>query len=134
MAALVLALPGTALAQGAGDDQYQDPFGDEAAQQQGGSGSGGGGGEAQTAQDGGLSDEPPVSGAGDSGSDSAGQAGATTTPAAPEQPAPATGAAEQATGQLPNTGSDPRALLLCGLAFVLIGVGLRLRTIDPHAY
>jgi hypothetical protein len=135
-AALVLALPGAAMAQGAGDDQYQDPFGEEAAQQQGGSGSGGGGGEAQSAQGGGLSDEPPVSGSSGSGSgsDSAGQAGATTTPAAPEQPAPATGAAEQATDQLPNTGSDPRALLLCGLAFVLIGVGLRLRTIDPDAY
>jgi hypothetical protein len=29
--ALVLALPGTALAGGAGDDQYEDPFGDEPA-------------------------------------------------------------------------------------------------------
>jgi hypothetical protein len=133
IAALVLALPGTALAQGAGDDQYQDPFAEETAQQQGGSGSG----DAEAAQDGGgLTDEPPVGGSGDdagSGSDSgsAGESGTTTTPAAPEEAAPEAG---EATGQLPNTGSDPRVLVLCGLAFVLIGLGLRLRTIDPNAY
>jgi hypothetical protein len=32
--AVLLALPGTALAGGAGDDQYQDPFADEPAQSQ----------------------------------------------------------------------------------------------------
>jgi hypothetical protein len=133
IAALVLVLPGTAFAQGAGDDQYQDPFAEETAQQQGGGGSGG---EAQASQDqdGGLTDEPPVggsdSGSSGSGSGSDGETGTTTTPA-PEQAAPE---ADQAAGQLPNTGSDPRALVLCGLAFVLIGVGLRLRTIDPHSY
>jgi hypothetical protein len=130
IAALVLALPASAFAQGAGDDQYQDPFGEQPAQQ-GGGGSGDGG---EAGQDGGLTDEPPVGG-GDSGSEgsgsgSAGEAGTTPTPA-PEQAAPE---AEQAPGQLPNTGSDPRVLVLCGLAFVLIGVGLRLRTIDPDAY
>jgi LPXTG-motif cell wall-anchored protein len=138
IAALVLALPGTALAQGAGDDQYQDPFEDQAAAQQQG---GDGGGQAQGAQDGGLTDEPPVSGSGGgdsgssgSGSGSAGQSGSATTPQTPEQPAPATGAEAQSGAQLPNTGSDPRLLLLFGLAFLLIGVGLRLRTIDPDAY
>jgi hypothetical protein len=139
IAALVLAFPGAALAQDAGDDQYQDPFGDQAAQQGGSGSGGGGGGEAQTAQDGGLTDEPPVGGGGsdpgpsggDAGSGQAGETGAATTPPPATPPA---GAAEQAGGQLPNTGSDPRILLLCGLAFVLIGVGLRLRTIDPHAY
>jgi hypothetical protein len=136
IAALVIALPGTAFAQGAGDDQYQDPFGEETAQAQGGGGSGGDA-QASQEQDGGLSEQPPVtggggsgsSGSGSSGSGSAGESG-TTTPA-PEQAAPE---AEQAEGQLPNTGSDPRILVLCGLAFVLIGVGLRLRTIDPDAY
>ena len=76
--ALILALPSAAFAQGAGDDQYQDPFGDEPAQPDSG-------GE-------GLSDTPP------------------------------------------GTGSDPRVLGLLGSAFVLMGVGLRLRTIDPDAF
>jgi len=37
-------------------------------------------------------------------------------------------------GELPNTGSDPRLLLLVGLALLLCGVGLRLRTADAELY
>ena len=127
VSALVLTLPGTALAQGAGDDQYQDPFAEDTGQQQ----------DAGTSQavaqqqeeDGGLSESPDVGGSGESGSGSAGGSTATT-------PAPATTQPEAAAQgeQLPNTGSDPRLLLLFGLAFLMIGVGLRLRTIDPDAY
>ena len=36
--------------------------------------------------------------------------------------------------QLPFTGSDPRITLLLGLAAVLAGAGLRLRTRDPLSY
>lgn len=36
--------------------------------------------------------------------------------------------------QLPNTGSDPRMLILAGAALTLIGVGLRLRTVDADLY
>jgi LPXTG-motif cell wall-anchored protein len=48
----------------------------------------------------------------------------------------ATGArATRAEGRtLPNTGSEPILLAYAGLTFLLIGVGLRLRTIDPDAY
>jgi LPXTG-motif cell wall-anchored protein len=125
IAALVLALPGTAFAQGAGDDQYQDPFGDQQ-EQQDGSGSG--------SQDGGLSEEPPVTGGG-SGSGSSGS-GSSGSGSSGSGAAPSTGtqAAPQPVDQLPNTGSDPRMLMLAGLAFVLMGAGLRLRTIDPDAF
>lgn len=36
--------------------------------------------------------------------------------------------------ELPNTGSDPRMLFLCGVALTLLGVGLRLRTADADLY
>jgi hypothetical protein len=126
LAALALALPATAFAQGAGDDQYQDPFGDETAQAEpGGSGSGGAGG---------LSEQPPVPpDSGDGGSQEP-------APAPAPEPAPAPAPEEAApapagTGdQLPDTGADPRGLVLVGIAFVLAGVGLRLRTVDPDAF
>ena len=38
------------------------------------------------------------------------------------------------TGELPNTGSDPRLLFLVGVALTLFGVGLRLRTADADDY
>jgi LPXTG-motif cell wall-anchored protein len=113
--ALALALPSAAFAQGAGDEQYQDPFGDEQAQ---GENRGG------AAQDDGLSPEPPVDGDGN-GDDGDGAP----TPGEPEEPTPAP--EEPA---LPNTGSDPRVLAYVGLLFVLLGVGLRLRTVDPDDF
>ena len=39
-----------------------------------------------------------------------------------------------ASSELPNTGSDPRMLFLCGVALTLVGVGLRLRTADADLY
>ena len=36
--------------------------------------------------------------------------------------------------ELPNTGSDPRLLLLAGIALLLAGVGLRLRTADAELF
>ena len=115
--ALALALPSAAFGQGAGDEQYQDPFGDEQAQ-------GNGGGNTRAAQDDGLEDTPPV----DDGSTQ------TTPPAEEETPAEETPPTEADDSALPNTGSDPRLLAFFGLLFLLIGVGLRLRTIDPDAY
>ena len=106
---LALMLPSAAFAQGAGDEQYQDPFGDEQTQQD----------RPRASQDDGLTDEPPVDDGG----------GGNTEPA-PEEPAPA----PEEESALPNTGSDPLVLAFVGILFVLIGVGLRLRTIDPGAY
>ena len=127
--ALALAVPSSAFAQGAGNDQYQDPFGDEPTQNDGGSGSGGDGGSGEGD---GLSTTPPGGGSGTSGSGSSGSQGGTT---GTTTPPPATTAPATSTGrQLPNTGSDPRVLALFGLALLLFGVGMRLRTIDPDAY
>ncbi len=122
LAAIFLALPGAAFAQGAGDDQYQDPFGDEPDQQQ--------------SDDGGLTDSPPTTGGSgdDAGSGSSGgSGGGSAEPSSGSAGAEAT-AAEPTGPQLPRTGSDPWQLLLVGLSLLLIGVGLRLRTIDPDAY
>jgi hypothetical protein len=128
LAALLLALPATAFAQGAGDDQYQDPFGDEPAQSDSGGGSD---------SDGGLSDDPPSTGGGgdDSGSSDSGSSGGGS------DTAPSTGTAEtpaataEATGDaLPRTGAEPLLFAGIGIAFLLTGLGLRLRTIDPDAY
>ncbi|HEX8086148.1 MAG TPA: LPXTG cell wall anchor domain-containing protein [Solirubrobacteraceae bacterium] len=127
--ALVLAVPSLAFAQGAGDEQYQDPFGDEQAQNDRGDG-GGGNTNGRAAQDdgGGLTDEPPVGG-GDDGGD-------TTPPpndSGDDAPDEEDSADDQAKA-LPNTGSDPRILAYVGLVFVLAGVGLRLRTLDPDSF
>jgi hypothetical protein len=62
-----------------------------------------------------------------------GQAGVSTTP-----PVPLSGSGQSpaaaASNALPNTGSDPRVLFLCGAALTLIGAGLRLRTADADLY
>ena len=112
---LVLALPGAALAQTPGDEQYTDPFG--GGQEEGG-GQGGQGGQ-----------EPE-------------QTPAPSEPAAPEPapaaPAPAPAAAPAATQsqapsaqQLPRTGVDAGLLALSGTLQLAGGVALRLRVSAP---
>ena len=66
----------------------------------------------------GVSTQPPVSLGGGDGE-----------PEAEAQPE-----AAASTGELPNTGSDPRLLFLVGVAMTLLGVGLRLRTADADDY
>ena len=63
----------------------------------------------------GVSTQPPVDLGGGDGEDPA---------AKPDPPS----------GELPNTGSDPRLLFLAGVALTLLGVGLRLRTADADLY
>lgn len=126
--------PAAAFAQGAGDDQYQDPLADQPGTEQaqdgldqappgdgGGSGGGGSGGS------GGGSGGSGSAGSGGSGG-SGGDSGAGSPGATGAEATPADGRA------LPNTGSEPVLLAYVGLTFLLIGVGLRLRTIDPDAY
>jgi LPXTG-motif cell wall-anchored protein len=129
---LVVALLGAAVpvtaahAQGAGDQQYQDPFGGEGDSGSSGSGSSGSGGSGSSGSSGSGSVEPltpaPQTSGGSSGSGSgtagtSAQSGAATT--SPSSPA--------ATSQLPNTGLDARVLVLAGIVLVLVGLGLRLR-------
>ena len=119
LTAAALMMPAGALAQGqsgAGDDQYSDPLGGSgtSSQSSGGSQGGSSGGSGGSS----LSQSPNLG-----SSTSSGTSSATPAPTAPATTATATGA-------LPNTGTDPRLLILAGLALLLSGLGLRLRTAD----
>jgi hypothetical protein len=111
LAGLTLAVaPAAAYAQnGAGDQQYQDPFA--------------GGAPAPSAPkaqkpSAPLSQAPPVT-------------SAPATPAAPApQPAATATAAPAAQGQLPRTGLDVRLVAAAGLVLLLAGGALRLRLAD----
>jgi LPXTG-motif cell wall-anchored protein len=103
---LALALAGPALAQ-TGDEQYQDPFAEDA--------------QAQTQQAPPLTDSPPVTTTPSGG----GQAPAAT-------PQPGAGTAPAQAGALPDTGAEAWATGLAGAALLLLGVGLRLRTTDER--
>lgn len=115
-AAVLLALgavPAGALAQGAGDEQYQDPFA--------GGGSGSGSGSSTT----------PSSGASGSGTQSAPAASGS-----PAAPAPATAApagAAPASAELPRTGLDLRLVAGAGALLLLAGLLLRRLTADGRS-
>jgi hypothetical protein len=99
--ALLLAAPGAAFAQSAGDEQYADPFG----------------GDDQEQATPTPTPEPdtPVS------SDDGTQATAQATPT----PTPASGSAAAAQEQLPRTGGDPLPFAVAGFWILLGGVALR---------
>lgn len=117
--ALVLAalssLPAAALAQSAGDEQYEDPLVED------GDPGGGGGSD----------------GDGGSGTDRTGPDTPVQSPAEPADPAPAPDAADLPAGAEPLAGSDSETLprtgggatptAVLGLALLAAGVGLRLR-------
>ena len=97
-----LAAPSAALAQGAGDEQYQDPFGDEQSQPE------------PTA----TATPAPAQAA------PAPTATPSTAQQAPSQPAPAPAPAGQ---QLPRTGADAAWLALAGAVLLAAGIALRRR-------
>jgi hypothetical protein len=117
---LLLALPGAALAQSAGDDQYSDPFGEN---QDGGQSSGGDTStdSGDTGSTGGNSggDDAPVASEPDDGS----TAPETTTTAAP--------AAESGGGELPRTGLEIVLLLATAFPLLVAGVALRRVASEP---
>jgi LPXTG-motif cell wall-anchored protein len=102
IAALALAAPGTALAQSAGDEQYQDPF---AGDDQG--------------------TPTPTATAAPAPQPATAQVAPSAT-AAPAQAPVATTA--QAGRQLPRTGNDPVTPAVAGFWLLLGGVALRART------
>lgn len=107
-AASLAAAPASALAQSAGDEQYQDPFADDPAQ-----------GQTQTSPESNLTQSPQST-----APQTRAQAPAqTTTPSLQEAPATAAPGA-----RLADTGIDARLFLGVGAALLLTGVGLRLRT------
>jgi LPXTG-motif cell wall-anchored protein len=101
--ALALVTPVTAFAQSAGDEQYQDPFGDE--QSQSGDEQSSSGSESQSAQ-----------------------ATPTATAAPSTAPAATTAQAQPGGQQLPRTGEDAALLALSGTLLLAGGVVLRRRT------
>lgn len=121
LALVALALPCAALAQSAGDNQYQDPFGGQQGSGNSNSGNSGSSGGSNSS--------------GSGGSRSGSRSGSSN-PAPLTQAPPATGArsgssaaAAPATsqGRLPKTGFEAALYALLGLGLVLTGVGLRLR-------
>lgn len=100
LAAAVLALPGAAWAQSAGDDQYEDPFAPQPGQ----------------TDDGGSQEEEPA-------------AQPDPAPAAPE-PEPTATAAQSPNGgdQLPRTGADEGLVALAGVMMLVGGIALRVKT------
>jgi LPXTG-motif cell wall-anchored protein len=99
--ALVLAAPGAAFAQSAGDEQYEDPFG--------------GDDQEQATPTPTPAPDTPVS------SDDGTQAAAQATPT----PTPAAGSEAAAQEQLPRTGNDPILPAVAGFWLLLGGVALR---------
>lgn len=124
-ALFVAALPAGALAQGAGDDQYADPFGDMPVDDDGGGGGGGG----------------------DDGGGNTGGGGGDPTAQAPAEPAPVPVQTEvapedpsgvetaQAGEELPRTGLPAGMLALTGLALLALGtlIHFSLLRFAPHS-
>jgi hypothetical protein len=105
VAAVGLALlPAAAAAQSAGDEQYEDPFGDQ-----------------QPTQAKPTATPAPAAPA------TQAQATSTPAPAAPAPAAPAAVAAAPAQAELPRTGGDARPPALLGLVLLSAGVALRAR-------
>jgi LPXTG-motif cell wall-anchored protein len=117
---LVVALMGvggpvaSVYAQGAGDQQYEDPLGNS-----------------DSGSDSGSSDdnlEPLSPSPQTSGSDAPGSSGATSgTSGTAGSSATGTTTSSATAATLPNTGLDTRVLLLAGAVLLLVGVGLRMR-------
>jgi LPXTG-motif cell wall-anchored protein len=111
---LALALPSAALAQGAGDEQYQDPFGDEQSQQE----------PAPTPT------PAPTQAPAQPAQPSQPQPPPAPEPApaapAPAAPAPAATAPSGA-GELPYTGAEAGWIALAGFVLLAAGVALRRR-------
>lgn len=110
---LAAAWPATALAQ-AGDEQYSDPLATPTSTTQ-----------SQTQTQPTLSQTPV-------GSSPSGTTRPHTSTRRPSQPATSATGAPQAAAGLPNTGADARVLALLGVALLLAGIGLRLRTADER--
>jgi len=101
-----LAVPSAALAQGAGDDQYQDPFGDEQSQEE----------PTPTATPAPAQAQPAP----------AQPAPAAPAPAPAQAPAPASAQSGQSE-QLPRTGADAGWIAFAGAALLAAGIALRRR-------
>lgn len=112
-----LVAPAPALAQGAGDDQYKDPFPETTAQDSQSDSTP----TATTGQ--GLSDTPPTSDTQGSSSSGGGTTGADTSAGTDTSGTTTAGTSTE----LARTGDDPWLVALAGASLLLLGAGLRLR-------
>ena len=122
LVALVLALPATALAQGAGDNQYQDPFSGQGGSNRSSSGSGSRGSGSGSSSGSSSSGSSSGSSSSSSGSSSSSSGDSQLSGSPP---------AGQAGRTLPATGGQPVTLALLGAGLLLAGVGVRLRLRKP---
>ena len=126
---LALALPGAALAQSAGDDQYVDPF-QQSPEGSGGKSGGGGGGGSQGNQGNGSQGSQGGSSQGtQSGSGTAGAGSDSGSAGAAAQGAVGTSGSEagSGSGDLPRTGFPAAVLALIGAVLLAGGATLRRR-------
>jgi LPXTG-motif cell wall-anchored protein len=135
--ALIAGTPAVAQAQGgAGDDQYQDPFGGAGSS----SGSSGGGSSSSGSQSGSSAGSDSSSGSTGSAAQDSGSSApeltqdpdlGTSSSAPAPTPAPATSSAtapaSTARSELPRTGFDAPVVALLGIGLLAAGLGLRLR-------
>ena len=127
LATAALAAPASAHAQGAGDEQYQDPFASTPKTTK--SPPAKSNERAQAGQPS-LSNSPPAQSA-------PSQAQPTQPAPAPAQqtaPAQTRQAAPAAGSQLPYTGAEMPGMALLGAGLLAFGIGLRLRTLDESLY
>jgi len=120
LAAPVAAVPATALAQSAGDDQYVDPFQDD---QTGKNDNNGGGGNSGSQSDNGTSSSGSQQS--NDGTDSGATAGTTA----------AAQGSEDANGKLPRTGGGvPEGWIVAVGVLLLLGGGYALRRVWPRPH
>jgi LPXTG-motif cell wall-anchored protein len=120
LAAPVAAVPATALAQSAGDDQYVDPFQDDQTGQNNGNGNGNGNGN---------------NGSGSQGNDSNDSASQQPTGQSDTGATAGTTAADpnaDDSGKLPHTGGVPEGWLVAIGVLLLLGGGFALRRVWPR--
>lgn len=111
------AVPAPAFGQGAGDDQYKDPFPETTAQDA----------QADTPTEttgDGLSDTPPTSG---TTTDSSSSGASTDTSDTGSTSSESSDDAATGSSELAQTGDDPWLIALAGGSLLLLGAGLRLR-------
>jgi LPXTG-motif cell wall-anchored protein len=126
--AALLAAPGTALAQSAGDNQYQDPFGNQGSG--GGSGSGSSGSNSGSGSSGGgQSGDSQGSGSGSGQSADTGSSQTSSSTGTTD----AQGSQTTAGRQLPRTGAEPGLVALLGAGVTFGGLALRRRVRRPSA-
>lgn len=123
LATAALAAPASAHAQGAGDDQYQDPFASTPKTTKAPPASSN---ERAQANQPSLSNSPPAQSAPSQTQQA--QPSQQSAPAQTQQAAPAAGS------QLPYTGAEMPGMALLGAGLLAFGIGLRLRTLDDSIY